>query len=70
MTIDWSKHNDKTPDGELADKYVAGVMILGIIKMLETLLKSYTTTISQHMAKKNESVKTAKKNKYDDVGWC
>ena len=50
--------------------YVAGVMILGIIKMLETLLKSYTTTISQHMAKKNESVKTAKKNKYDDVGWC
>jgi hypothetical protein len=50
--------------------YVTGVMILGIIKMLETLLKSYTTTISQHMAKKKEPVETAKKNRYDDVGWC
>tara|TARA_R100000995_G_scaffold75479_1_gene44842 strand:+ start:498 stop:710 length:213 start_codon:yes stop_codon:yes gene_type:complete len=22
MTIDWSKYNDKTPDGELADKTI------------------------------------------------
>jgi len=50
--------------------YVIGVMILGIIKMLETLLKSYTMIISQHMEKKKESVKTVKKSRYDDVGWC
>ena len=50
--------------------YVIGVMILGIIKMLSTLLKSYTTMISQNMEKRNKSVRTAKKSKYDDVGWC
>ncbi len=50
--------------------YVIGVMILGIIKMLETLLKSYTMTISQHMEKRKEFVKTVKKSRYDDVGWC
>jgi hypothetical protein len=50
--------------------YVTGVMILGITRMLSTLLKSYTTMISQNMEKKNKSVRTAKKSKYDDVGWC
>jgi len=50
--------------------YVTGVMILGITRMLSTLLKSYTTMISQNMEKRNKSVRTAKKSKYDDVGWC